>query len=65
MQKKSVQNVAVVKLRLFSYTKVGGVRTLYPLRVSTVRYNYSNFIVCSSLTSFQPSHLVYGSFMTL
>lgn len=36
MEKKTVQNVAVVKLRLFSYTKVGGVRTLYPLRVSTV-----------------------------
>lgn len=37
MQKKPVYNVAVVKLRLFSYTEVGGVRTLYPLRVSTVR----------------------------
>lgn len=37
MQKESVHNVAVVKLRLFSYTKIGGVRTLYPLRVSTVR----------------------------
>lgn len=37
MQKESAYNVAVVKLRLFSYTKIGGVRTLYPLGISTVR----------------------------
>lgn len=37
MQKKSVHNVAVVRLRLFSYTKAGGACILYPLRVSTVR----------------------------
>lgn len=37
MQKESAHHVAVVKLRLFSYTKIGGVRTLYPLGVSTVR----------------------------
>lgn len=58
MQKKSVPNVAVVRLRLFSYTKAAGVRTLYPLRVSTVRENHLN------LFSFKPAHLFNGSFMT-
>lgn len=37
MQKGSVNGVAVVRLRFFSYTAVGGSRCLYPLRVSTVR----------------------------
>lgn len=37
MQKGSVNGVAVVRLRFFSYTAVGGSHCLYPLRVSTVR----------------------------
>lgn len=45
MQKKPVHNVAVIRLRLFSYTKAGGVRTLYPLKVAQVRWNHLNVIV--------------------
>lgn len=37
MQKGSSHNVAVIRLRIFSYSTVGGSRYLYPLRVSTVR----------------------------
>lgn len=37
MQKGSVNGVAVVRLRFFSYTAVGSSHCLYPLTVSTVR----------------------------
>lgn len=52
MQEKSDYNVAVVRLRLFSYTKAGGVRTLYPLGVGTVRSRRSSVIVSPVLASF-------------
>ncbi|KAF0037286.1 hypothetical protein F2P81_010160 [Scophthalmus maximus] len=42
MQKGSIHNVAVVRLRFFSYTTVGGSRSLYPLRVSTVKKGKSD-----------------------
>lgn len=51
MQKKPVHNVAVVRLRLFSYTKAGGVRTLYPLKVATVRLNHSTSLFLQPISN--------------
>lgn len=65
MQKESVHNVAVVKLRLFSYTKINGVRTLYPLGVSTVRKNGCLFNLNLFLTSSPVLWHLYGSLIDL
>lgn len=53
MQKSSNCNMAIIRLRFFSYTTVGGVRTLYPLRVSMVRSKWINLsLSCSSVLLF-------------
>lgn len=64
MQNGSIHNVAVVKLRFFSYTTAGGSRCLYPLRVSTVRQTFVyltlNFYELTSFSAF-----FYSAFIAL
>uniref|UniRef100_A0A3P8R025 Family with sequence similarity 13 member A n=1 Tax=Astatotilapia calliptera TaxID=8154 RepID=A0A3P8R025_ASTCA len=60
MKKGSSQNVAVIRLRFFSYTTVDGSRCLYPLRVSTVRKgkidSMTQVVPQPSLSSRAPYH---------